>query len=378
MKLLKVALLPLAIALSTSLAAAPISTALPSNTAKPTQTASQKSASQQVMFVVSAGEGSIHKKGSGYELSLDLNSIQQTLLFTERPARFVKYIQKQGIKQAWYDKNITHNFSENAPNAVLSTQDAKPGVITITQMHMHGSHVRFMFHPIKPRMFSIPVGKVHEVALTIDGTTVTLTGGWVAPLATGGAVVLVGGTALGVATAVSIKAEKAAADAASKAAPDAASKAAAEAAEASAEKQIGIDSDNQIAFDDGKELKSVGSRYVKPIDKANMIMARVKAKAAAKKKGEEFDEAKFKKNMEKSYEEAFDPKTQLKVIPEDKASSFEDEDEYLTNEQMANPALDIKAANPALDIKAANLASAAEAAGESGVGSVLGDALGVL
>ena len=89
MKLLKVALLPLAIALSTSLAAAPISTALPSNTAKPTQTASQKSASQQVMFVVSAGEGSIKKKGSGYELSLDLNSIQQTLLFTERPYRFV-------------------------------------------------------------------------------------------------------------------------------------------------------------------------------------------------------------------------------------------------------------------------------------------------
>ena len=197
MKLLKVALLPLAIALSTSLAAAPISTALPSNTTKPTQAASQKSASQQVMFVVSAGEGSIKKKGSGYELSLDLNSVQQTLLFTERPARFVKYIQKQGIKQAWYDKNITHNFSENAPNAVLSTQDAKPGVITITQMHMHGSHVRFMFHPIKPGMFSIPVGKVHEVALTIDGTTVTLTGGDIAGIATG---TTVGVAAIGVAT----------------------------------------------------------------------------------------------------------------------------------------------------------------------------------
>jgi hypothetical protein len=36
-------------------------------------------------------------------------------------------------------------------------------------MAMHGPSVDFIFEPIKPGMFSIPVGKIHEVGVTVDG-----------------------------------------------------------------------------------------------------------------------------------------------------------------------------------------------------------------
>jgi hypothetical protein len=171
---LKLGVLPLVLAVTTHLVASPIATASPKSE-KTSQVVLQSVGSQRVFFVVSADAGWVQKKGSDYELSMDLNGIKQIIVFTDRPARLVKYIQKQGLKQAWYAKDVTHNFSENAPNAVLSSQNAKPSVITITHMHMHGSTVHFVFHPIKPGMFSIPVGKIHEVTLTIDKASTSTT-----------------------------------------------------------------------------------------------------------------------------------------------------------------------------------------------------------
>jgi hypothetical protein len=157
MKFLKYSAMLLAVALAANLAAMP---------------SSQKTQPQsKVIFVVAAVDGFVKQVGHSYELLLNLNSVQQTLLFTDRPSRLVKYVKKQTLNKAWFSKSETHNFSQDAPNAVLSTQGQLPSVITITKMHLHGSHAAFFFHSIKAGMFTIPTGHVNKVVLTIDNLT---------------------------------------------------------------------------------------------------------------------------------------------------------------------------------------------------------------
>jgi hypothetical protein len=123
---------------------------------------------QQVLFVVSAGGGEMIRQDGQYVLSVELKSIDQILQFTEQPLRLVKYIRSKSLRQAWYGKTLQHNFAQDAPNAVLAVQDMQPVVVTMTSMHMHGSKMVLAMRPIKPGMFRMPMGHVHEVALTID------------------------------------------------------------------------------------------------------------------------------------------------------------------------------------------------------------------
>lgn len=130
-----------------------------------------KSLSMQKMFVVSSSNGFIDHQAGDYVLVMPLSGIKQILSFTEQPYRLVKYTNSQGLKQAWYSKQLVNSFGVNPPNAVLTTPQHLPAVVTVTAMYLHGAHAAFIFHPIKLGMFSIPTGRISEVGLTIDGLT---------------------------------------------------------------------------------------------------------------------------------------------------------------------------------------------------------------
>lgn len=126
-----------------------------------------KHSTPRVMLVVSSADGKVIRQGDNYLLKLPLNSIQQTLSFTEQPYRIVKYMNRKDLKQAWYSKTYVNNFAHNPPNAVLASQH-HPVVVTVEGMYLHGHSVAFLYRPIKPGMFHMPDGSVKQVVLTID------------------------------------------------------------------------------------------------------------------------------------------------------------------------------------------------------------------
>jgi|GEM_PF-3417156 len=122
----------------------------------------------QVLFVVSSDQGYIKKVGANYLMKLRLTDLNQMMFFTEQPYRLVRYVRNSALKKAWYSKTLNASFSHNPPNATLSTLKARPSVIVLTQMKMHGQYISFTFHPIKSGMFAIPTGSAHHLVLTID------------------------------------------------------------------------------------------------------------------------------------------------------------------------------------------------------------------
>ena len=120
------------------------------------------------MFVVSAGSGEIKKGSQKGEsiLEMKIPSIDQVLVFSDRPNRIVKYIPASTLQQIW--PVGSNSFKSDPPNAVLSSVNIKPMIIELKGVEISGSKLSFRFNVaagMQPQ-----VAALEKVVLSIDGT----------------------------------------------------------------------------------------------------------------------------------------------------------------------------------------------------------------
>jgi hypothetical protein len=122
------------------------------------------------LFVVSAGTGTLMPKGAGtYTLKMNLPDMNQALQFSDRPNRLVKVIGTSELKQQWSKENAG-GFASDAPNAVLTTTNFRPIIVTVNGIEVKGNSVFFTVNVIKgnPGHFPTTQVQLRKVVLTID------------------------------------------------------------------------------------------------------------------------------------------------------------------------------------------------------------------
>lgn len=166
-----IAIAGLAISLTGTALAASGNSSSSSATANSSVSSTQSTqTSPSYLFVISSQSAKITKGSNNqYSLAIPLSDNNQVLSFSDRPYDIVKSISADEFRSAW--GNSTNSFTNNPPNAVLSSSAIKPKIITLLSARLKDNVLTFTFKLTSGMEGSLNTARLVKPVLTIDSSS---------------------------------------------------------------------------------------------------------------------------------------------------------------------------------------------------------------
>ena len=119
------------------------------------------------MFTLSAGKATIKPVKNGeYVLAMNLPDVSQVTVFGQGPNSMVRTLTGKELENIWTQGD--NSFINDPPNAVLSAEDMRPIVVTLTGSKMKGNRAFYQFKRIGGGVLPKAYKVVKKVTLTVD------------------------------------------------------------------------------------------------------------------------------------------------------------------------------------------------------------------
>ena len=127
----------------------------------------RKMPSERFLFVLSSAKGYVKKiNNTEYVLVMHLANMNQVTMFSDRPNRVLKTISGKELQKLWTEG--VNSFGSNPPNAVLSSKNMRPVVVTLTGVRVKGDLIQYKFKLLKTPIKFTPTKVKSGIVLTID------------------------------------------------------------------------------------------------------------------------------------------------------------------------------------------------------------------
>ena len=134
------------------------------STAETNQAVAKKAPS--FMFVLSAKQAELKKGKDGSTLLVIKKSdLDQTIEFSDRPYRIVKYTTGSDLAKDWSEGE--NSFAADPPNAVLSSANLKPHIVVLNGISITDDVLTFNFKGM-PLQGDIVTHAIRSFVMTID------------------------------------------------------------------------------------------------------------------------------------------------------------------------------------------------------------------